>query len=777
LGAEFERIVDHPLTRRVTVIGDAGIGKSRLLYEFENWIELQPASAYFFKGRAVPTRRSAPFGLVRDLLADRFGVLDSDSASSVAAKVRSGLGPTLTADQADLVGHWLGFDLRASAAVQRLLGSGQLAGTARVHLFRYFESLATEDAVVVFLEDLHWADDESLTLVDELVARCSDVHLLIVGVGRPSLLERPVSDGLLRRSSLTMRLDPLGPDSTRALVAEVLQKAGPAPVALTDLIVERADGNAFYVEELVKMLIDDGVIETGEPWDPWRVHVDRLDPARVPATLTGVLQTRLDSLSTAERDTLQRSSVVGRVFWDDAVASLGHEGVATTVTTLETARRRELIFRRDRSAFDDSAEYTFKHALLRDVTYETVLLRDRQRLHGLVARWITDHAGDRVSEYTDLIATHHRLAGELTAAAELLQRAAAGSLEAGNSAAARRGIEEAFELWRAAGVVPPAAALTAIAESCVRLGDLDAALRYDDEALLLVRTPEERAAALYVGSWIASERGERDRERVMLDEALPDAERLGGLLLARVLGGLSVCAIGRGDVHVASAYAERVRQLAEQLRHPLAVRESLALLGAVAIMRGDIQESLGHAAKALALAVEAGDLEGQALAHGNLGVGHHLLGDAAGSRDEYDAALHHYGAARTLEQRLGRRLQSGMSAANMAQVQIRRGDDPEAQQLLLEALTVVRQSGGAATQLFCVMAEADRRLVNGDPTTALELIGVVQRHPALTNNNEAEIARILHRSGLPADVIEQGLARGADRDFDAVVDQLVRDLA
>ncbi|HEY5875241.1 MAG TPA: hypothetical protein VIT64_08075, partial [Ilumatobacteraceae bacterium] len=288
---------------------------------------------------------------------------------------------------------------------------------------------------------------------------------------------------------------------------------------------------------------------------------------------------------------------------------------------------------------------------------------------------------------------------------------------------------------------------------------------------------EERAAALFVGSWIASERGERDRERVMLDEVLPDAERLGGLLLARVLGGLSVCAIGRGDVHAASTYAERVRELAEQLQHPLAARESLALLGAVAIMRDDIQESLRYAAEALALAVGTGDLEGQALAHSNLGVGRHLLGDAGGSQDEYDAALHHYGAARTLEQRLGRRLQSGMSAANMAQVQIRRGEDPEAQQLLLEALTVVRQSGGTATLLFCVMVEADRQLVNGDPTTALELIGVVQRHPAVTNTNEAEIARILHRSGLPADVIEQGLARGARRDFDAVVDQLARELA
>ena len=155
----------------MTIIGDAGVGKSRLLYEFENWIDLHRARAYFFRGRALATRRSVALGVVRDLLGDRCGVLASDSASSVADKVRLGLSPTLTAGEADLVGQWLGFDLRSSAAVQRLLGSGQLASAARVHLFRYLEALASDGPVVVFLEDLHWADEESLALLDELRRR------------------------------------------------------------------------------------------------------------------------------------------------------------------------------------------------------------------------------------------------------------------------------------------------------------------------------------------------------------------------------------------------------------------------------------------------------------------------------------------------------------------------------------------------------------------------------------------------------------------------------
>ncbi len=242
LRAEFERITEDASTRRVTVVGEAGVGKSRLLYELQNWIDLHPVRAYFFKGRALATGRSGALGLLRDVLADRFGVLDSDPTATVATKLRDGFGPTLAADEADLVGHWLGFDLRSSAAVRRLLGSGQLAIAARAHLFRYFETLANDGPVVVFLEDLHWADEESLTVVDELVAHATSAHLLVVGVARPTLLERPEAADLLERSSVALVLQPLDAAATRDLVEEILQHADTVPDALVDLILERADG-------------------------------------------------------------------------------------------------------------------------------------------------------------------------------------------------------------------------------------------------------------------------------------------------------------------------------------------------------------------------------------------------------------------------------------------------------------------------------------------------------------------------------------------------------
>ena len=174
------------------------------------------------------------------------------------------------------------------------------------------------------------------------------------------------------------------------------------------------------------MLIEDGVIVVGE--DQWRVELERLARVHVPPTLTGVLQARLDSLPPEEKMLLQRAAVVGRLFWDTAVAELkaNEEGGLSEddiTALLEAVRDRELVFRRERSAFAGAEEYIFQHSLLRDVTYETVLLDVRRVYHGQVARWLEVAAGKRIGEYLGLIAGHYELAGEGEKAVEYLLRA------------------------------------------------------------------------------------------------------------------------------------------------------------------------------------------------------------------------------------------------------------------------------------------------------------------------------------------------------------------
>ena len=424
----FHDAMEDAEVRVVTVVGDAGVGKSRLLYEFDKWIELLPDKIRYFKGRATPETEAMPYGLFRRMFALRFDILESDSASEVRTKFRAGMTTVLDTDQTDLVGQLLGLDFSTSAVVQARSGSEAFGELAAAHLTQYLQTVASEPTVI-FFEDIHWADNSSLDLLDYLVATVSNTRLLVVCLARPQLFERRPNWGEGQEIHTRIDLKPLSRRASRALVQEILQKAQGIPIELRDLIVEGAEGNPYYVEELIKMLIEDGVIVRGElSEDHWQVVMERLAEVDVPPTLTGVLQARLDSLPPEEKMLLQRAAVVGRLFWDTAVAELkAKEGSglenAEITPLLEAVRNRELIFRRERSAFAGAEEYIFKHALLRDVTYETVLLNLRRVYHGQVARWLEGAAGKRISEYLGLIAGHYELAGEGEKAAEYLLRA------------------------------------------------------------------------------------------------------------------------------------------------------------------------------------------------------------------------------------------------------------------------------------------------------------------------------------------------------------------
>jgi len=409
----------------VTIVGDAGVGKSRLLYEFEKWIELLPEEIWYFSGRATPEMETIPYGLIRSIFTHRFDILESDDAAEVRRKFLAGTAAALDPDQAALAGQLLGFDFSSSQVVQDQLGSESLGGLATAYLAKYLRAIASEPTVI-FVEDIHWADDSSLDLLDQLVAAVPDTRLLVVCLARPPLFERRPGWGEGQNFHTRIDLRPLSRRASRVLVGEILQKAGEVPTDLCDLIVEGAEGNPFYVEELIKILIEDGVIVYGE--QHWRIEPERLAEVRVPPTLTGVLEARLDSLPPEEKVLLQRAAVVGRLFWDAALVELKAEGGGELdrediTPLLDAVRERELIYRRERSAFARSNEYIFKHALLRDVTYETVLLKLRRIYHGQVARWLEAAAGKRISEYLGLIAGHYELAGEMEKAVDYLLQA------------------------------------------------------------------------------------------------------------------------------------------------------------------------------------------------------------------------------------------------------------------------------------------------------------------------------------------------------------------
>jgi ABC-type oligopeptide transport system substrate-binding subunit/class 3 adenylate cyclase/tetratricopeptide (TPR) repeat protein len=568
--AFFTAMEDREL-QMATIVGDAGVGKSRLLHEFDLWSDLVPEPFYFFKGRALQEMQSLPYSLIRDMFAFRFQIEDTDPLPVVRERLEQGTSAALGAGEesqmrAHFIGHLLGFELGPTPHLEGVLDvPKQIRDRALTYLADYFKALAFQDPVLILLEDLHWADDSSLDVLNHLALALTDQPLMIVCTARPALFEARPHWGEGQPFHRRLQLEPLTKRNTRRLLDEILQRVDQVPDTLSDLVVAGAEGNPFFVEELVKMLVEDGVIIKGE--DQWDVEPSRLTEVRVPPTLRGVLQARLDRLPLQERTVLQQAAVVGRLFWDRAVVNI-HEAAADggeeaeVLDSLSALRGREMVFQRETTAIAGAQEYIFKHAVLREVTYKSLLKRLRRIYHGLVADWLMEQAGERVAEYTGLIADHLELAERNGEAAEYL-------LEAGDRArglyahqeaigayqralallkeqedhereartwmklgltyhtafdfpAADQAYEEGFALWQRVGqtelATPPPPAPHALRQRWSRRLNLDPTMCNDEDSGLAIRqlfsglvevTPEMDVVPDVARSWEVSEGGRK----------------------------------------------------------------------------------------------------------------------------------------------------------------------------------------------------------------------------------------------------------------------------
>ena len=332
---------------------------------------------------------------------------------------------------------------------------------------------------MVLLEDLHWADAASLDWLEQFAPR--DISLLVVASSRPALLERRPHWGEGLDHHTAIRLSRLSNRETRLLVGEILAKVDAVPDWLETLLVDSSEGNPFFVEELVKWLLDTGVVVATA--DGWTVAATSVGDIEVPGTLRGVLQARLDSLEHEHRSVIDRAAVVGRVFWDEAVAELGAESEPDPEGAYDRLREHEVVFQRPTSTFEGSREYSFRHSLMRDVAYESVLRSARRRYHARAAIWLERviAVSNRPDEHAATIAAHYRESGDAVSAARWY-------LRAGLHAAGTYANEDASRLLEAA------IGLT---------DDAEAELRFD---VLLARES------------VLDRRGEREEQRKALDE-------------------------------------------------------------------------------------------------------------------------------------------------------------------------------------------------------------------------------------------------------------------
>lgn len=656
------------LARSVTVVGEAGLGKSRLLYEFEDWLRLQPDDVRLLTARADERHSGQARFLLRDLLFTRFEITSDDPPATAAAKFERGvreLAPETTADDIGLMAALVGIDPAVPSPTADDVAIS--AEQAELAFSAFLRRVALDMPIVILLEDLHWADDASLDTLDLVLERCDDVPIFTIGLARPALFERRAT--AIHPRSERIELQPLSGDASRRLVREILQRLPDVPAPVVERLAATGAGNPFFVEELVKVLVDDDAIRTGP--DGWTIHAERLERNSPPSTITGVLQARLDRLPPQERLVLERAAVVGRTFWPAAIPLEGQEIDATALDRLLAAlTAKELVFERQSSGFADASEYIFKHALLHDVAVDRTLKRDRADLHRQVARWyanrresrglaatIADHL-DRAGDTDEAARWHLRAGQEATrrfAPGDALRHLdiarAAVDLDASTRMAMLLDLGEVHTvLGLHADALMVADELLSLAQAsrdrssevaaliersfCLgRLGRLEDALDACDEAVaLLDDTPDagpNRVRALAERGWILQRLGRTEAAVESGLWALSSAvESTPWRDLRRAHSQLGVAYQDIGDGVAAAEHLEAALRLDRAHRHSYGEAADLINLGMLAMNQGHLDRATTHTEEALRITREVGDRDQEGLALNNLGdlqltLGHH----------------------------------------------------------------------------------------------------------------------------------------------------------
>ncbi|MBU0494451.1 MAG: tetratricopeptide repeat protein [Chloroflexi bacterium] len=741
--------------RVVTIVSEAGLGKSRLLYEFQNWLDLQPENLRLFRGRASQEMQRLPYALLRDVFSFRFRMADSDPLAVARDKLVHGIAGFMGEDpevemKAHFIGHLIGLDLSASPHLSGILDNTQQIRDRALHyLAQFFTAVArerSEAAVVLLLEDLHWADDDSLDALVYLLSACDRIPLLLVVAARPPLFDRRPTWAQGLDAYTRLDLAPLSKDDSRALVEEILKKASEVPQALRELVVSGAEGNPFYAEELIKILIDEQVIIPGE--DLWRVMPDRLIQVRVPPTLTGVLQARLDSLPPIEYETLQRASVVGRVFWNQAVAFLGSTSPEHPVQSLTSAmidaavhalHRRELVFQRETSAFAGTDEYIFKHTMLRDVTYETVLKKQRRVYHAQTAQWLVEHSGERADQYAALIAEHYEQAGEIASAAAWYGRAGAQAQAAYAPDAAIGYYRKAFDFTAQLGGTPALAWYTGLgtalrararyAEAVDVYTSLYQAAGAVGDTVMQARAWNETAGVQNIqgNPHAALESAERAEAlaRIAVSKRDTDAAQL-AWAAALLWKGWTLYRMG--DASGALTWGEQGLAHCEKLGPRSEWARGLNLLGMAHLVLGHFEQAIQYAERTLAAYRELGDRLGEGAILNNLGA-------IAYFRGEYATALTRYQEALDIARETGSRLGEVVGLSNLGGARVGLGDYAAAEQDLRQVIATAGVAGASfLSETYRFLAEAC--LGQGKVTEALDAAQQALAHGQEAGNKE-----------------------------------------
>jgi class 3 adenylate cyclase/tetratricopeptide (TPR) repeat protein len=601
----FEAAAGDGACHLVTVLGAAGVGKSRLLAEF---LAEVAGRATVLQGRCLSYGEGITWWPVTELLRAAAGLTDADDPDTARAKLMAVLAGE---ERAELVADRLA----------GLLGLAEPTGSPEElpwAVRRLLEALARDRPLVVLLDDLHWAEPTLLDLVEHVADWSRDAPILLCCLARPELLEARPGWGGGKLNAASLLLQPLGAADSERLVEHLLGRVTLAEAARRH-IVETAEGNPLFVEELLGMLIDDGLLVRAD--GGWAPTAD-LAAVPVPTSIATLLTARMEQLDHQERAVVGRASVIGQTFYRDAVAELSADADRPGVGVCLRALVRKELVRPTASDVAGQDAFRFRHLLLRDAAYAGLPKALRAELHQRFAGWLERAAGERLREHPELLAYHleraYRLRAELGPVDErgraLAHSAAERLTQAGRRALALGDMPAVAKLLqRAVGLLPADAPgrpelLVDLGAALLETGAVeqgDAALAEAAAAVDLAADPRRAWRVRLDCSLLAVVHG---RERRGIDQVRQEAER--AIAELTELGddaGLARAWLLLGEVHNVKGRMAAMAQAAEHaIGHARRARElpkvdlALSRLGiALAFGPTPVEEAIGRARELL----------------------------------------------------------------------------------------------------------------------------------------------------------------------------------
>jgi predicted ATPase/class 3 adenylate cyclase len=430
----------------VSVVGVAGIGKSRLAWELEKYIDGLVDTIWWHRGRCLSYGDGVAYWALAEMVRMRALIAEDDPAGEAIAKLRAAV--ELHVSDPD-EREWI------APRLQHLLGLTERVAPDQEDLFSawrlFFERMAETAPIALVFEDLHWADSALLDFIEYLLDWSRNHPLFVLTLSRPELGERHPTFGTRVRNATALMLDPLDDDAMDALLRGLVPGM---PDELRTTIRDRADGIPLYAVETVRMLLDRGLLEPAADGYRMRGSIEDLE---VPETLHALIAARLDGLDAAERRAVENAAVLGKTFSARGLAAISDISTAELEPTLASLVRKDLLVLQTDPRSPERGQYGFLQALIQRVAYETLSRRDRKALHLAAAHFLEQNAGVDPDEIAEVIAAHYRDADSADPDAEDARDIRAQAREwlcrAGERAASLAAIDDAQRAFEAAATL------------------------------------------------------------------------------------------------------------------------------------------------------------------------------------------------------------------------------------------------------------------------------------------------------------------------------------